>query len=303
MKISVQTRNGKNLGAFTLEDGASLASLQKVFHEAHSTYYPHRQRFYINQDPSTGKKPTALSAQDVLTDQTTLIFKDLGPQIPWKTVFLIEYLGPLLIYPIFYTQPTWIYGTYLSEASNWAKEAQLSALIAWTIHYAKRELETLFVHRFSHATMPFRNIFKNSGYYWGFAAFVAYFVNHPLYTPPSQEMAVAGMCLFYFMEVGNFTTHLTLRALRPAGSTQRKIPRGGLFRFVSCPNYTYEICAWLGFNLMTRTVAGILFMCAGALQMIIWAQGKHRRYRKEFDGKDGKPLYPPNRKSIVPFIF
>lgn len=28
------------------------------------------------------------------------------------------------------------------------------------LHYVKREYETVFVHKFSHATMPFRNIFK-----------------------------------------------------------------------------------------------------------------------------------------------
>jgi len=27
---------------------------------------------------------------------------------------------------------------------------------------------------------------QNSSYYWGFAAFVAYFNNHPLYTPPGD---------------------------------------------------------------------------------------------------------------------
>lgn len=39
-----------------------------------------------------------------------LYFKDLGPQIGWKTVFLTEYAGPLAVYLWLYQRPWIFYG-------------------------------------------------------------------------------------------------------------------------------------------------------------------------------------------------
>uniref|UniRef100_A0A915JJX0 Steroid 5-alpha reductase C-terminal domain-containing protein n=1 Tax=Romanomermis culicivorax TaxID=13658 RepID=A0A915JJX0_ROMCU len=176
--------------------------------------------------------------------------------------------------------------------------------LCYTSHFAKRLFETLFVHRFSHATMPLRNVFKNCGYYWLFAAFIAYFNNHPLYTVASFGNVQIGLGLFGFIfcQFGNLSVHLAFMKMRPAGTKQRKVPMPNanpftkLFSLVSCPNYTYEVGAWLSYSIMTQSLPALLFTIAGFYQMTIWAIGKHKNYRKEF------PNYPKNRKSIIPFV-
>lgn len=98
------------------------------------------------------------------------------------------------------------------------------AVGCWTFHYAKRLFETLFIHRFSNATMPLRNLFKNCAYYWIFAGYVAYHVNHPLYTSPALPQALLALGGFVISELGNLAIHINLRNLRPPGTKVRKIP-------------------------------------------------------------------------------
>jgi len=294
--IHLKSGSGKPLKDVEVSDSATVAqlktALQKFVGKA-----PERQRLYI-QD---GDKRTTLADEKKLSHYELLTgkrddvvyFRDLGPQVAWRTVFLVEYAGPILIYLFFYIRPPFLY----PESSRPHTYVQNLALYCWLGHYIKRELETIFVHRFSHGTMPLMNIFKNSGYYWGFAALCGYFVNHPLFTEPSHTQAHIALGLFVLFELGNLICHIMLRNLRPANSTVRKIPRGFLFELVSCPNYTFEIYSWIAFTVMTQTVAAGLFALVGAGQMIVWAIQKHKRYHQEFTS------YPKSRKIIFPFVF
>jgi very-long-chain enoyl-CoA reductase len=282
-----------------LSGSSTILDVKQSYERIKPALYVDRQSYKLDPKGKTLRDSDTLQGLG-LAKGGRLYYRDLGTQVGWTTVFLTEYAGPLFIYLFFYVRPSFIYDN--PEIPR--PLAIQVACICWTFHYAKRLLETIFVHRFSHGTMPLRNIFKNSGYYWGFAAFVAYFNNHPLYTPPSYGLSqlYAGLVCFVLCELGNFSIHVALRNLRPAGSKERRIPRPtsnpltALFNLVSCPNYTYEAGAWFSYSVMSQSLPALIFACVGLAQMSLWALGKHKNYKQEF--KD----YPRGRKAIIPFI-
>lgn len=166
-----------------------------------------------------------------------------------------------------------------------------------SFHFLKREYETFFIHRFSHSTMPLRNLFKNCGHYWILSgALISYYLYAPSFRSPSLPIVIGSLLVFMGAEIGNFYTHAVLRNLRPEGTTRRGIPHGIGFTWVSCPNYTFEIIAWMAFATMTSLWAAWLFTVVASVQMFLWAAKKHSQYRHEF------PDYPRNRKILIPFI-
>lgn len=284
-----------------LKPVSTINDVKKEYNKKFPRIYVERQSFRLEPNGRAVKEEDTLEGLNV-KDGSKLYYKDLGPQIGWKTVYIIEYTCPLLCYIVTYLRPPFLYGAGASS-QPYADVVNIAAA-CFAGHFIKRILETIFVHRFSRATMPLRNVFKNSIFYGGNAALIGYFVNHPLYTPASfgNVQIYSGLAIFLISEYGNYVCHCLLRDLRPPGTKERRIPyptsnpMTQMLRLTSCPNYTYELYSWTGFTVMTQTLTAAVFTLLGFYQMSIWALERHRKYRKEF--KD----YPKSRKAMIPFF-
>ncbi|EIM82531.1 uncharacterized protein STEHIDRAFT_141777 [Stereum hirsutum FP-91666 SS1] len=290
-----------------LPSTATVADLKTALAAKYPKLYVSRQKLSLKDDTSKKALNDDATLQDAnVAEGTEIIVKDLGPQISWRTVFLVEYdgqAGPLIIHPLLYHYPKIFYGGNIQHSTL---QRYVYGMVI--VHFVKRELETLFVHRFSHATMPAFNIFKNSAHYWFLSGvLLAWSIYSPWYgaLSPSVRNSAAGNPTFLSMsvllwaiaELSNLKTHLTLRSLRPAGSRKLGIPKGYGFGLVSCPNYFFECMGWLIIAGMTGSWAAWLFLAVSGTQMALWALKKHKNYKKVFG-----PEYPRGRKAMIPFI-
>lgn len=282
----------------TLPKNATVLDLKKAFATA-SKKSIHRLSFKVGE----GEKITRLEndtqplSEHHSDPKEALVvqFKDLGPQIGYRTVFLVEYAGPMLFVLFYFLRPAFLY-TNPSQAYTWVAKW---AVLAWVAHFLKREFETLFVHKFSRPTMPLTNLYKNCAYYWSFGAVIGYPLCSPAFVAPSEVQVYIGLAIFILAELGNLKCHLMLANMRPKeGAQDRSIPHGFLFDLVACPNYTFEVLSWVGFTIMTGLVFSGLFTLVGFLQMTEWALKKHKGYKKTYD----KEYTSLGRKAIVPFV-
>mmetsp|Transcript_25782 Transcript_25782/g.56172 ORF Transcript_25782/g.56172 Transcript_25782/m.56172 type:complete len:308 (+) Transcript_25782:189-1112(+) len=304
ISLDIQTRSGRTITKLEVDLDDTVSELKKKFHKSYRTLPPERQRYTLPPKAGEAKGQVLEDSKALSTyglkNGSVLVFKDLGPQIGYATVFFWEYFGPLVVYPLFYFLPQIFYPGLSVPAER--PLVQRLALGYWAFHYIKRIVETFTIHRFGHATMPIFNLFKNCGYYWGCAAFVGYFVNHPLYTPPSELQSKVALGLAVLAQLANLRCHIILANLRAPGDKGYKIPRGFLFNFITCANYTAEIWGWILFSVATQALPAAIFTLMGAGQMAQWALQKHKRLRKIFDGKDGREKYPRRWVMLPPFF-
>jgi len=120
---------------------------------------------------------------------------------------------------------------------------------------------------------------------------------HNLYYQGSSRLLLPGLIFFSLGIYINIESEGILRNLRQPGETGYKIPRGGMFKWVSCPNYLGECVEWIGYAI----ASGFALPPLGfAIFTVGFVGGRaishHDWYKKKF--KD----YPTDRKAIIPFL-
>ena len=108
---------------------------------------------------------------------------------------------------------------------------------------------------------------------------------------------LVGVVLFGAGFAVNVTADRTLRRLRGPGETGYKVPTGGLYRYISSPNYFGEIVEWCGWALATWSPAGLAFAVYTFANLAPRGIDHHAWYRKRF------PDYPPERRALIPFVW
>lgn len=108
---------------------------------------------------------------------------------------------------------------------------------------------------------------------------------------------LTGLALFLSGFIINRWADQVLRNLRQPGETEYKIPQGGLYRWISCPNYLGEMIEWTGWALATWSLPGLAFAIWTFANLAPRAQANHAWYKQNFTE------YPNQRKALIPGIW
>jgi 3-oxo-5-alpha-steroid 4-dehydrogenase 1 len=213
-----------------------------------------------------------------------------GPTIPDRAGWIImEAPSPLVFAACF------VVGPYRHTVTAWV------FLGAWLFHYVYRAFIYPLRRESTGRRMPLSvvvmaigfncvNGYLNGRYLFTFSGG---YPNAWLVAPPF----LLGAALFVGGLIVNRRSDRTLQELRRANHGGYEVPQGGLFRWVSSPNYLGEIVEWTGWAIATWSLAGLSFAFWTAANLAPRARSNHLWYRREF------PDYPDERKALIPGVW
>jgi len=173
--------------------------------------------------------------------------------------------------------------------------------VLWELHYVHRAFIYPWTIRDGHKKMPVGvmllgfafnvgNAYANGHYLFALSG------GYPLSWLLDARFLV-GVMMFVSGFIINRWADLSLRALRKPGEVNYSIPYGGLFNWVSCPNYLGEIIEWSGWALATWSLPGLAFAVWTFANLTPRARSHHAWYHHNF------PQYPEHRKALIPWVW
>jgi hypothetical protein len=224
---------------------------------------------------------TAPYGRHVRTDWGPSISNQLG----WclmELVSLVVFAGLFLAGPDAKTAPMWVFFALWT-----AHYVNRSLIFPWRTHTEGKRIPLMIVG--SAAGFNIVNAGLN-GLYLGWSGDV-----YPTAWLMDPRFLV-GLVVFLCGASINLWSDNRLIGLRAGGGQGYKIPRGGLFEWVSCPNHMGEIIQWWGFALICWNLPALSFAIWTAANLIPRAVSHHGWYRKTF------PEYPPDRRAVIPTL-
>jgi protein-S-isoprenylcysteine O-methyltransferase Ste14 len=107
---------------------------------------------------------------------------------------------------------------------------------------------------------------------------------------------IVGSALFAAGFLINRWADAKLRVLRKPGESGYSIPKGGLYEYISSPNYFGEILQWIGWAIATWSAAGFAFALFTTANLLPRALSHHRWYHEKFSD------YPKRRRALIPTL-
>ena len=175
----------------------------------------------------------------------------------------------------------------------------LVLLAIWQLHYVNRTFVFPFRIRATGkripVLMPLLALVFNSVNAYINARWISHIASYDLAWLADPRFAV-GVAVFATGWIINVQSDQILLSLRKPGESGYRIPRGGMYRWISCPNYFGEILEWTGFAIATWSLPGLAFAVYTFANLAPRAYQNHRWYKEKFDD------YPSSRRALIPFV-
>jgi 3-oxo-5-alpha-steroid 4-dehydrogenase 1 len=165
------------------------------------------------------------------------------------------------------------------------------------LHYLHRGLIFPFLLKTRGKRMPLVIALSAIGFNfvngWSFGTWFGRFADYPQDWFTDLRF-LGGAALFVAGAALNLRHDYALIRLRKKGDAGYRIPQGGLFEKVSCPNHFGEMLEWTGFAILTWSLPGLVFAFWTVANVLPRSLAHHRWYRDNF------PDYPSERRAVFP---